>query len=105
MRQLEPYLRALDSVDATSRRANSRVPARYRQPQHDSALGPFYVAGSRNPTVTIHCYVVAVGTWEQQQACTPDVWRLCGAQIPDVIRIGLLTAKYSATQRSVPHGF
>ena len=20
----------------------------------------------------------------QQQACTPDVWRLCGAQIPDV---------------------
>jgi hypothetical protein len=27
------------------------------------------------------------GTWEQQQACTPDVWRLCGAQIPDVDRI------------------
>ena len=27
------------------------------------------------------------GTWEQQQACTPDVWRLCGAQIPDVNRI------------------
>src|SRR5215212_7023936 len=24
------------------------------------------------------------GTWEQQRACTPDVWRLCGAQIPDV---------------------
>jgi len=22
------------------------------------------------------------GTWEQQRACTPDVWRLCGAQIP-----------------------
>jgi hypothetical protein len=27
------------------------------------------------------------GTWEQQRACTPDVWRLCGAQIPDVDRI------------------
>ena len=27
------------------------------------------------------------GTWEQQSACTPDVWRLCGAQIPDVDRI------------------
>jgi hypothetical protein len=27
------------------------------------------------------------GTFEQQLACTPDVWRLCGAQIPDVNRI------------------
>nr|WP_235983940.1 hypothetical protein [Bradyrhizobium australiense] len=27
------------------------------------------------------------GTWEQQQACMPDVWRLCGAQIPDANRI------------------
>jgi hypothetical protein len=27
------------------------------------------------------------GTWEQQMACTPDVWRLCGSQIPDVDRI------------------
>jgi hypothetical protein len=27
------------------------------------------------------------GTWEQQMACTPDVWRLCGDQIPDVNRI------------------
>jgi len=27
------------------------------------------------------------GTWEQQMACTPDVWRLCGAQVPDVNRI------------------
>jgi hypothetical protein len=27
------------------------------------------------------------GTWEQQMACTPDVWRLCGEQIPDVGRI------------------
>ena len=24
------------------------------------------------------------GTWEQQMACTPDVWRLCSAQVPDV---------------------
>src|SRR6185436_10013755 len=27
------------------------------------------------------------GTWEQQMACTPDVWRLCCDQIPDVSRI------------------
>ena len=27
------------------------------------------------------------GTYEQQMACTPDVWRLCGDQIPDVNRI------------------
>ena|SRR5713226_2959830 len=27
------------------------------------------------------------GTFEQQLACTPDVWRLCGEQIPDVNRI------------------
>jgi hypothetical protein len=27
------------------------------------------------------------GTQEQQMACTPDVWRLCGAQVPDVGRI------------------
>ncbi len=27
------------------------------------------------------------GTMEQQMACTPDVWRLCSDQIPDVNRI------------------
>src|SRR4051794_33498871 len=27
------------------------------------------------------------GTWEQQLACTPDVWRLCSDQIPDTGRI------------------
>ena len=27
------------------------------------------------------------GTFEQQMACTPDVWRLCGALIPDADRI------------------
>jgi hypothetical protein len=27
------------------------------------------------------------GTWEQQAVCTPDVWRLCSAQVPDVGRI------------------
>src|SRR5258708_40371931 len=27
------------------------------------------------------------GTWEQQMACTPDVWRLCADQIPGVSRI------------------
>ena len=23
------------------------------------------------------------GTAEQQMACTPDVWRLCGSEVPD----------------------
>src|SRR3954468_18760553 len=27
------------------------------------------------------------GTWEQQLACTPDVWRLCSDRVPDVGRI------------------
>jgi len=27
------------------------------------------------------------GTWEQQMACTPDVWRLCSNEVPDVGRI------------------
>ena len=27
------------------------------------------------------------GTQQQQMACTPDVWRLCSSQIPDVNRI------------------
>jgi hypothetical protein len=27
------------------------------------------------------------GSWEQQMACTPDVWRLCSDQIPDAGRI------------------
>jgi hypothetical protein len=27
------------------------------------------------------------GTYEQQMACTPDVWRLCFDQIPDTNRI------------------
>lgn len=27
------------------------------------------------------------GTFEQQMACTPDVWRLCFDQIPDANRI------------------
>jgi hypothetical protein len=27
------------------------------------------------------------GTWEQQMACTPDVWRLCSDRVPDVGRI------------------
>ena len=27
------------------------------------------------------------GTWEQQMACTPDVWRLCSDHVPDVGRI------------------
>jgi hypothetical protein len=27
------------------------------------------------------------GSFAQQLACTPDVWRLCGEQVPDVNRI------------------
>jgi hypothetical protein len=45
------------------------------------------------------------GTMEQQMACTPDVFRLCGAQIPDVNRIvGCLrqnTAQLSRPCRAV----
>jgi hypothetical protein len=37
------------------------------------------------------------GTWEQQMACTPDVWRLCGAQVPDVNRI------VACLQRNTPN--
>jgi len=45
------------------------------------------------------------GTMEQQIACTPDVWRLCSNQIPDVNRIvGCLrqnTSQLSAPCRAV----
>jgi hypothetical protein len=37
------------------------------------------------------------GTLEQQMACTPDVWRLCGDQIPDVNRI------VACLQRNTPN--
>jgi hypothetical protein len=37
------------------------------------------------------------GTWEQQAACTPDVWRLCGDKIPDVGRI------VACLQRNTPN--
>lgn len=39
------------------------------------------------------------GTWEQQMACTPDVWRLCSDQIPDVGRI-VTCLRQSAPQLS-----
>src|SRR3569832_776800 len=35
------------------------------------------------------------GTMEQQMACTPDVWRLCSDQIPDVSRITACLQQYS----------
>jgi hypothetical protein len=45
------------------------------------------------------------GTMEQQMACTPDVWRLCSAQVPDVDRIVAClrgnTAQLSAPCRAV----
>jgi hypothetical protein len=37
------------------------------------------------------------GTMEQQMACTPDVWRLCSDQIPDVNRI------VACLQRNTPN--
>jgi hypothetical protein len=37
------------------------------------------------------------GTMEQQMACTPDVWRLCSDQIPDVDRI------VACLQRNTPN--
>jgi hypothetical protein len=45
------------------------------------------------------------GTWEQQMACTPDVFRLCGSQIPDTDRIVIClrqnTAQLSRNCRAV----
>jgi hypothetical protein len=41
------------------------------------------------------------GTFEQQLACTPDVWRLCGAQIPDVNRI-VVCLRQNTPQLSEP---
>ena len=46
--------------------------------------------GAMGGTITLQSTASAQeyrGTWEQQMACTPDVWRLCGAQVPDVDRI------------------
>jgi hypothetical protein len=39
------------------------------------------------------------GTMEQQMACTPDVMRLCGAQIPDIDRI-VACLRYNVPQLS-----
>ena len=41
------------------------------------------------------------GTPEQQMACTPDVFRLCGAQIPDADRI-VACLRYNMPQLSEP---
>ena len=41
------------------------------------------------------------GTMEQQMACTPDVMRLCGAQIPDPDRI-VACLRYNTPQLSEP---
>jgi len=60
------------------------------------------------------------GTMEQQIACTPDVWRLCSNQIPDVNRIvgclrqntsqlsppcrAVFESNNTVAQAPVPHG-
>src|SRR3977135_4319279 len=41
------------------------------------------------------------GTMEQQMACTPDVFRLCGEQIPDVDRI-VACLRQNTPQLSAP---
>jgi hypothetical protein len=41
------------------------------------------------------------GTLEQQMACTPDVFRLCGEQIPDANRI-LVCLRQNTAQLSGP---
>ena len=41
------------------------------------------------------------GTWEQQMACTSDVWRLCGAHVPDVDRI-VACLRRNSPQLSAP---
>jgi hypothetical protein len=49
----------------------------------------FSLALAIGTLAAFHCpaYAQNPGTMEQQMACTPDVWRLCGAQVPDVDRI------------------
>jgi len=54
------------------------------------------VAGSTPVPGAVHAEEYR-GTWEQQMACTPDVWRLCGDQIPDVSRI------VACLQRNTPN--
>ena len=45
------------------------------------------------------------GTMEQQMACTPDVLRLCGAQIPDENRIvACLRQNTVSLSEAVPRG-
>jgi hypothetical protein len=51
------------------------------------ALGVVLVIGSSVAAVDAALAVEYRGTAEQQMACTPDVWRLCSSQIPDVSRI------------------
>jgi hypothetical protein len=48
-----------------------------------AVLGPVAVAAGGAPAVAQENR----GTMEQQMACTPDVFRLCGAAIPDTNRI------------------
>src|SRR3569833_480055 len=36
------------------------------------------------------------GTWQQQMACTSDVWRLCSAHVPNVTRIVACLRRNSA---------
>ena len=48
------------------------------------ALGIGFSVALLNPAFSQQQYP---GTMEQQLACTPDVFRLCGEQVPDVNRI------------------
>jgi hypothetical protein len=100
----ETTLGALPHADATS--AGSQVVVRNLSEVHlfDSPGAPFNrrkldMRASRtflSIALTMWCGITLQstaysqeyrGTWQQQQACTPDVWRLCSEQIPDVNRI------------------
>ncbi|GLR86903.1 hypothetical protein [Bradyrhizobium iriomotense] len=50
------------------------------------ALGVALAIGGTVATSTVSAQEYR-GNMEQQMACTPDVWRLCSDQIPDVNRI------------------
>ncbi|MCI0736972.1 MAG: hypothetical protein L0Y50_12010 [Beijerinckiaceae bacterium] len=44
---------------------------------------------------------LALGTAEQRLACTPDVFRLCGSEIPDVDQIiGCMKAKKASLSQA-----
>jgi hypothetical protein len=69
---------------------------------HTAPAGPFEEGANMRTRLTMLGLALVTGGWmmngpasaqdyrgtsQQQMACTPDVWRLCSDQIPDVNRI------------------